>query len=180
MALEREILARIQDAVDTGDSEQEQLYKSLLGDLTWRKSQGLRDQDQVISNTTQEPLTKVASAPNYRLVRSSDLAKRMNATVGRELGDDILLEDLMPPRKSLIEADTNAPIEWTSFCSPLRRSEKQVLTKALGEVLFRAKDIRTLGDLRGLSARELSMKTRLGERSIFLLTEGFKRPAETT
>lgn len=51
MALGKEIIT-IQDAIDSGDNLQEDLYKQLLGSIIYLKSRGLRDSEELLSQTS--------------------------------------------------------------------------------------------------------------------------------
>ncbi len=77
MALEREIISRIHSAIENKDQEQEKLYKALLGDLVYRKSQGLTDPDtftprlekQLTAAETFSHLTELGVGDLIRLFR---------------------------------------------------------------------------------------------------------------
>lgn len=148
MALEREILARIQDAIRNEDVEQDQLYRALLGDLTFRKSQGLADYGELLSGnrffTRLTSLPEVTTEPTIKA-----LVDKVNPTVG-VLDDNTNIEEMLESE------------EWHSVEQALTKQELILLRRAFLPVARYGKwgGIRTLGDMRKQTFEDLILNVR--------------------
>lgn len=160
MALEREILARIQKAAETEDSDQTRLYKAFLGDLTYRKSQGLTDHPEIMQKPQfpKRLFTKYNTLPKVHDSALQGLIDKVNPVLG--LMDDVVAID-----------DAMSSQEWGLMENTLTEAEKPLLHRAFNAVcsdLYRygsgPEGQVTFGDARKLSYYYIRGMRMVGEK----------------
>lgn len=171
MALEKEIIVRIQDAVDSGNQLQEDLYKELLGSLVYGESRGLVDSPDLLSQPeaaqAQEPqehertFTKSANVPTLE-PRLLNIAQKANS-VCCKLDDGVSIHDVY-----------FSP-DWREAEKELADQDRYSLTRAIMCVVRYSM---SLGDVRRSSIEDLCELRNVGFKTASLLLNVVQPSAE--
>ena len=153
MALEKEILARIQYALACQDSDSEQLYKALLGDLKFRESQGLIDPPDMLS------MSQLADPVNRTIV------DKVNPILD-PIADGCTIKDFRGSLAYQVIQETLTAVEKPKFNKAFNMLSRYADTYG---------DINTFGDIRRLGFDELVHLRNIGPKGARIIIGSFRR-----
>lgn len=173
MALEREILKRIQFAIESNDLDQERLNRALLGDLMFRKSQGLLDTKKLLTETSG---VRLPSMETERDKKSRRIAETLNRRVGSTLSDDVDISRLYQDK--FYHPGHPVP-EWVEAINELARPERSIVYSRLHLIHYdkHSPNLHTVGGIRSASLEDFLFLRNVGPQKALFLKTVFALPS---